>query len=282
MDNCIKELYYLTITRSMEQRNRGKVKTSHSKTNSYVKWQCLFTSLWVVINVSQRRMWLSDIFSSFQLFSFMYLNDVRHWVPMQSFNDYAATHMCYACCPSSQARTVSGGHRSRPMDNCRLPLIWEIYSGYLPCAPDGPLCPARIASWRDWSTEGGSKHIITRQIGGRPKTQMITIKSDRSVSLCEPLYDALSRLMTHPWPDKSLRGRQQLPLDTIASAEAQHEYDAVNEIGGCILSKAPQRNLWFHLTDCAAEISFSCYLREYRENRIVGIVMLPNSAAQAS
>ena len=50
----------------------------------------------------------------------------------------------------------------------------------------------------------------------------------------------------------------------IARAEAQHGCDAVEQIVG-LHRKTLQRNILFHLTDCAAEISFSCYLRVYRE-----------------
>ena len=57
-----------------------------------------------------------------------------------------------------------------------------------------------------------------------------------------------------------------MPLGMIASAEAQHGRDAVEQIGG----KTLQRNLLFHLIDCAAEISFSCCLRAF-------CGMLPNS-----
>ena len=57
----------------------------------------------------------------------------------------------------------------------------------------------------------------------------------------------------------------------ITCEEAQHRCDAVDQIGSCILSKTLQRNLLFHLTDCATEINFPCYLRPY-------CGMLPNSS----
>ena len=96
----------------------------------------------------------------------------------------------HASRPVQPSQDVSGGHPSRPREYCRLPPGRADLEGTSQGAPDGPPCPAHIASWRGWYTPREDRSIPYNQ-------------TDRSFYV--------NHLMTRcqPWSVPSLRGRQQ-------------------------------------------------------------------------
>ena len=162
--------------------------------------------------------------------------------------------ICVTCMPPvppSQDSVRSGGHPSRPRENWRLPLRPGRSRGSVP-------------SSRSVRAAVPHSHRELTGLIRRGRIEAYHNQTDRSA------YVNHSTTRCHPRPVSHCGAGSKVSRDMIASAEAHHGCDAVDQIRGCILSKTLQRNRSFHLTDCAAEISFSCYLRAYRE-------MLPNS-----
>ena len=164
MNNCIKWFYFLTITRFNATNNRGKVKTSHCRTNGYANWQCIFTSLCVIINYSERRMWGSYIF----LRSYYFLLFERRTTMSSNTKLQCLCHdadVLYAARPSQDSIRWASVPAKK---NCRLPpdrADLESTSQALRTGRCAAVPRSHRELQRGWPTKGGSKHTIIRLIG---------------------------------------------------------------------------------------------------------------------